>query len=138
MIKEDKIISAIRWIKRGYLILIFIGLWGLFGKIILDHTIYENLRVIIILLIDITIYYGLRYRKEWVIALILFVSTFSLIFLFLRIVLGQVATEYTTVFSLTIAYIIIIALSLFYFFQIYFFSKKDVRIFWRTKGHILF
>jgi hypothetical protein len=79
-----------------------------------------------------TIYMGLRHRKKWVLIIILIFSAFALLTSFLSSV-----TPAKNVASLS-GKVIDIVFVLFSAYQIYFFSKKEVKKVFNTKGTIIY
>jgi hypothetical protein len=139
MENKDKIVSTVNFIRKVYLMLILLGIIGsceIISDVINKQNVGQNVAILISIIIDIVIHYGLKHWKKWVVPLIIFASTLSIIHLTVSTASGAVASQNTNIFSLTISYVMIIAMLFFYSFQIYFFTKKEVKIFWGIKGQI--
>jgi hypothetical protein len=78
------------------------------------------------------VYVGLRSRRSWAITLVLITSAFGFFSSFCKIIdpAGDILALIGKVFS---------CLFLFFFgYQIIFFRKREVRLFFGTKGQVLF
>lgn len=92
----------------------------------------ETLQGLLSLIMNSLIYFGLRFRNQWVIPLILISASYLLIMSMLSFI--QPADN-----ALMLASKIIIAtVVLFCAYQIYFFQKREVKSYFRTKGVAIF
>jgi hypothetical protein len=141
MESRDKIVLTVNRIKKVYLMLILLGIVGscdIIDDIMNEQNTFQNVAILFSIAIDIVIYYGLKLWKRWVVPLIIFASTLSLIHLVSSTTSGAVSSQSANIVILIISYIMIIAMVFFYSFQIYFFTKKEVKSFWKIKGEIIF
>jgi hypothetical protein len=123
-IETDKIFSRINLLCKIYagliiisIILIISSLTGLlYGK-----STSETLVIAFGLLVDISIYYGLRKKREWVISLVLFSS--AIIMLRGILMSGSVVNDLAELVEKYMAF----AWIFFAAYQIFFFTKKEVK-----------
>lgn len=80
-----------------------------------------------------TINYGISNRKSWLVTLLLIVAALSLIKSFFWVVSEQPTTGYDLALKC-----IHLLLAIFYGFQIFIFSRKRTREYFKHKGKILF
>jgi hypothetical protein len=135
MFQEDKIESIVNKIQKVYFIFIC---FGIFSVIYISLGLSEkfggkkSLELIISLIVFLTIYFGLRLRKKWVIPFILIMSAFAVFRELIAIL--QTAEG----IGLLIGKFISVMLLLFYAYQINFFSKREVKTFFKSQGIVLF
>lgn len=131
-IKQDRLQAVIIWIQRLYLLLALI-----FTPLCILVLIKAGLTTafwhgLLSVLIYITIYFGLRQRRSWVIHLVLIVSAIGIFGKFLNII-HPVATS----LELTIK-LFDVLLFIFYLYQLTFFSKREVKNIFGEKGKTIF
>ena len=92
----------------------------------------DTMEAAIILLVYGTVYLGLRRRKEWVIPLVLVSSAVSSFWAAAAVLCpaGNVEEVLAKLFNGL--------LLVFFVYQLVFFSRREVRLFFRSKGRILF
>jgi hypothetical protein len=134
ILAEDRIGMLIGRFKILYLVvscfgfLSFVGLFLGFG----DKPLMENKETIISFLIYATTYFGLKSRKPWVVDFILIISAFGILRTLLSLsdypadLYGLVQRVFTFFWGLIFAY------------QIFYFSRKEVKMFFNDKGSTLF
>lgn len=121
---ENKIRSIISFLRWFYLLVAIIGFLSIAGYYVLNKKILAV--DAIYLFVNIIFFIGLRYRKPWVVPLILLFSSIGLINHFLT---------FPTTVLLIIVKVLAMALDV---FLIYFCTKKEVRVYFGTKGIFLF
>ncbi len=134
MFQEAKVESIVNKIRKIYFVLICLGV---FGVLILlgvsdKYGHKDSLGVIITLIVYLMIYFGLRLRKKWVIPFVLISSAFGVLRTLLAIL--QPAEDIEAIIHKFMAVIMF----LFYAYQLKFFSKREVRAFFRSEGIIFF
>jgi len=133
-LQDDKIEKILTWLQRVYLVLIILnGASLLFQLVDFEQS---KLREIDETAIGLAMYWGvyvgLRSRRSWAITLVLITSAFGFFSSFCKIIdpAGDILALIGKVFS---------CLFLFFFgYQIIFFRKREVRLFFGTKGQVLF
>ncbi len=91
-----------------------------------------SLEFLLVFFIHTSIYFGLKFRKKWVVNVILISSSYSLISRFLFSF--QLSNEVTIIFYKLVAFIFLF----FDVYQIYFFSKRGVKFFFKDRVPPLF
>ena len=75
---EDRVERIVLRIQRVYLAIVVLGLLGLIShQISVQFRVWEVLEGFLFLLINSSVYLGLRQRREWVITLVLIISVFG-------------------------------------------------------------
>jgi hypothetical protein len=98
------------------------------------HTTEELPEVLIGFVLFCSIYYGLKRKRKWVIPFVLFLPAYQLFnYLFST---HEGTSEYLSI--KIISAVIHFSVGLFYVYQIYFFSKKEVRRLFGVREQILF
>jgi|SRR3990172_10851210 len=132
---SDRIITVTRRIQKVYFALVCIGIidtiYTLSG-ISETFSLRESIQGVINLLIYFFVYIGLRFRKTWVIPLVLISSAWLVVSTFLYTF--QLTVDILGLLSKFLGIILV----LFYSYQLHFFSKREVRAFFGTKGTIFF
>jgi len=137
MLKEEKIKMRINIFRKMYFafacIYIFAILYSLSG---LSKRYGRNdvLGQMLPMLVFILIYIGLSHKRRWLIPLVLISSTFALI----RTSIMALQPPISTPYLIPIARVAGIAFISFYGYQIYFFSKSEVRSYFKEGGFFLF
>jgi hypothetical protein len=129
---EYRIETIVQRIQKVYLAFAILGVFGTVSYIFRQADFLKILEASFFVLVDGSIYFALRSRKSWVIPLVLITSAFSCIRLL--IFFFQPAEDIRTI-------LIKIFAGLFFFFfayQINFFRKSEVRLFFGSHGHELF
>lgn len=130
--EDARIFKMVARIRRVYLVFLIISWIALLWRILHLLNLKENLEILLYAILWTATYYGLLFKNGWVIPLIFITSAFSCL------------SRLTDIFqpAENIKGIIFKALSclvlLFFFYQILFFSKKEVRRYFGFKGKILF
>jgi hypothetical protein len=131
-IVNDRIKRRISVVQKIYLvIIIFIGL-GLMSNIFRQKQPGEIAESITAIAIYGLIYYGIKFKKSWVVHYTLIISAFSCFWYFLCIIYP--AKSVYELFSKVIYCLLL----LFFGYQLKFFRKKEINLFFKTKGQILF
>lgn len=129
---RNRILKTVRAVQTIYLVLMVLGCIAAVLSILLSVSILSFLKDVAFVIIYGTAYLGLRYRKEWVITLILILSAlncFSLIFpIFIP---AETASDFWAK---------LISLFMFFFFayNIVLFRRSAVRSLFRDKGTVVF
>lgn len=139
MLGNDKIESIVIKIKKIYLfliclyiVLIVIAILAPLNQYDIKNKIESTYKLTYNFIIFLALYIGLPKRKKWIIPLILFFS--SLGFLATLIDILHPAESLSRIAEKVIGLLVF----LFFGYQIHFFSKAEVKKFFRTKGSILF
>ena len=119
-------------IKRIYFALFILWAIGTLYNFYAHSKIGEMLEGFICVILYIVIYLGLRYRKDWVIHLVLITSAFSCFWFGIRILIPS--EDITALISK----FLIVFLLFFFGYQILFFRKPEVRKFFGVKGKEIF
>jgi hypothetical protein len=134
-IEVNKIFSTISFFRKIYVGLIIVqilqiifSLAGLSDESNVSETLVNSLTI----LIDISIYYGLKKRREWVISLVLFSSAIII----LRGILMS-ASVVNNIVELIGKFFVFVWI-LFAVYQIFFFTKKEVKKVFSDKGSAIF
>jgi hypothetical protein len=129
--------SVVQTIQKIYLVLIVLSVLGTLG-LLLGMTPRLSalgplaaLQTSLVTAIECVIYLGLRWRRKWVITLVLIFSALSCATIFFNIM--HPAEYMRELFSKLVG----ILLLLFYGYQIYFFRRKDVRERFGDKGTLV-
>lgn len=129
---QDDIRRAVRRIRRVYLVLSVMASIAAFSHLLEWKGIWDVLPDVLLGTLYGLVYVGLRFRKEWVVTLILIFSALSCLGLLLlvmspadgiRMILGKVFC---------------LALFLFFAYNIMFFRRARVRMFFGNKGTLVF
>jgi hypothetical protein len=134
-IEENKIFSTIDFFRKIYVGLIFVQILQIvfsLAGLSDDSNASETIVYFFALLIDISIYYGLKKKREWVISLVLFSSAIII----LRGILMS-ASVVNNIVEL-IGKFFVFVLILFAVYQIFFFTKKEVKKVFSDKGSAIF
>jgi hypothetical protein len=94
-------------------------------------SVVQKIYLVIIIFIGL-IYYGIKFKKSWVVHYTLIISAFSCFWYFLCIIYP--AKSVYELFSKVIYCLLL----LFFGYQLKFFRKKEINLFFKTKGQILF
>jgi len=131
----DRSISVqLRIFQEIYRVFILIGLLIIiYITIGFSDNIYEDLQAWSInLLINIIVYVGLKRRKKWVPVVIWIISAFAIFNAFVQTISPAQELE-------ALLYkILYFLLFMFGAYQMYFFSRKDVKKIFELKGHVLY
>ena len=129
---EDRIEKIVLRIQRTYLALAILGFLSALSSIFGQPSLRDISEDFVFMLVYVLVYFGLRRRRSWVIPLILITSAFACIGFLIGIL--QPAVDVMMVLSK----ILIVLLFLFFAYQIVFFRKPEVRLFFGAKGQELF
>lgn len=132
---ERRISSTVVIIRKIYFTLLFLGVLGLVYLASGVSHVYGGKDIpgyLIFCLIVSIKYYGLRFRRTWVVPLILYASALGII----RILFTGVNAENGVIMVIGVP--VFFMMVLFYAYQIYFFSRTDVNRFFGRKGLIFF
>jgi hypothetical protein len=136
----DEIIDArINSLKKIYLVITVISVLAivyLIAGISKKHGIDESPKFLIGVAIYCSIYYGLKKKRKWVVPFVLIYSAFALLRYFSNPFTSTSGNYWT--FQKLILLFFHFAIALFYVYQIYFFSKKEVRESFGIKGFLIF
>jgi len=129
---EDRIEKTVLRIQRVFLALAILGVISTLSSIFGQSSLREISEDFVFLIVLWVIYFGLRRRRSWIVPLVLITSAFSCIRVL--IVIFQPADDIMMLLSK------ILGVLFFFFFayQINFFCKPQVRLFFGAKGHVLF
>jgi hypothetical protein len=129
---EDRTEKAILRIQKVYLVLAILGVVSALSNLFEQSSLQEIAEDFVFVIVYGTVYFALRRRKSWIIPLVMIISAFSCIWFL--IVIFQPAVDVTMLLTK-----IVVGLLFFFFaYQINFFRKPEVRLFFRAKGHELF
>jgi len=127
-----RIETIVRRVQKLYLAFAILGFFGTLVYIFRQANFLKISETFLFAFIDGSIYFALRRRKSWVIPLVLITSAFSCIRLLIFIF--QPAED----IKMLLVKIIGGLLFLFFAYQINFFRKSEVRLFFGSHGHELF
>ena len=138
-IVESRIELIVKRIQKVYFIIVcsltiavfFNGIEAA-SEVMIKADYKETLQGLLSLIMNSLIYFGLRFRNQWVIPLILINASFLLIMSLLSFI--QPAGNVLMLASK----IVIAAVVLFCAYQIYFFQKREVKNYFGTKGVAIF
>lgn len=130
-IKQDRLQAVIIWIKRLYLLLVFSSVIAIIYEVIkrLDKEILTSL---LSLLVNMSVYLGLKQKKSWLIPLVLINSVMCAFMLLLTIVYPINDSH-----GLTRKFFAVL-LFIFYLYQLKFFSKREVKNIFGETGKTIF
>jgi hypothetical protein len=140
----SKINSKMNQIKKAYLFLSVMGVLFIFFSIIFKrHTADELLEASISPVVAFSIYYGLKKNRAWVIPFVLIVSAGAFLSQFghlstVKHAHGDPVGRALLPVEAVMEAVIRISLMYFFAYQIYFFSKKEVRELFNVREQILF
>lgn len=131
----DSIESTLNKIRKVYFTLSLLGIF--FIMFLLSGSSYKyGIKdipfVLFSTLVYISIYWGLKKKKAWINLFIRFFSVISILTICFK------SHSYQSMHKLIIFWVIAFILVLFYIYQIYFFSKREVRTFMKEKGVTFF
>jgi hypothetical protein len=130
---SDKIQRIVTVLQRVYLALAVLGVLGLpLIYFVKSPGVETLLQGVLVAVLDGVSYIGLRLRRSWVITLILIVSIFGCLGMFVQIL--QPADEIKALLDKVVRVLIL----LFFAYQIYFFRKPEVRRLFADKGYLVF
>ena len=135
ILSDDRTIKIMLRIQRAYFVLICIcvvGYISLLLKLSEGATVWKNLEGIIPILIFLIIYIGLKLRKKWFVPFVLLVSILILINSSLYIF--QPIENMHGLFLKACA----IMFFIFFAYQMYFFSRKEVKAYFGVKETFFF
>jgi len=130
--KHARIFQIVARIRRVYLVLLIISWLVVFWGICHPLNLRESLEALLYAILWTVIYYGLRSEESWVIPLI-FINSAILCFSRLTDIFHPAENAKEIVFKVLSCLTI-----LFFFYQILFFSKGEVRRYFGDKGKLLF
>ncbi|MGC2424518.1 MAG: hypothetical protein WA666_09220 [Nitrospirota bacterium] len=140
----SKINFKLNSIKKTYLFLSIIGVIFIFFSLIFKrHTTAELFEASISPVVGFSIYYGLKKNRDWVIPFVLLVSAGAILHQFghldtIKHAYGDPAGRILLPIEAVMESVIRISLTCFFAYQIYFFSKKEVRELFNVREQILF
>jgi hypothetical protein len=129
---EDTVKAAVIRIQRAYVVLGMLVIVFAIVAPIDEPSLRDCLEVVIFLLLCGTVYLGLHRRKEWVIPLVLVFSAGTS--LWQAIVILSPAQDVEAVLGKLFSGLLL----MFFVYQFLFFSRREVRLFFGSKGRILF
>lgn len=140
ILSDTKIENILKIIRRIYIFLIiWSGLY--FISVVIALIIGEavdktqrahNWEMLITFMVYVIIYIGLKNKMKWVVPLVLIVSSFSLFWAIIGIVIPSENIE------MVVQKFISICLLLFFIYQLSFFSKREVKSFFNEQGVVFF
>jgi hypothetical protein len=135
VLTEDDVRVRIRRIQIVYLILLVLALLGSIGLVLSltsGVSAQNGFETLLTLCLTGLIYFGLRFRRAWVVHLVLICSTFGLVMTLFTLSrqAGDIVALVGKLFSCFIG--------LFCTYQMSLFSRKDVRTFFQDKGSTIF
>jgi len=151
-LSDYKINARISSIKKIYIlfaVLVIFRIVSLVAGFSQRRDINKAWELIFVVVIFFSIYYGLNKRKEWTIPLVLIFSAYCLLDQFLYSPFlkhtdleasykGFMLYKSFQIFENIIFMVEHLLVAFFYAYQIYFFSKKEVRKIFSLKGTIIF
>ena len=129
---EGRIEEIVQRIQKIYLALALLGVISTLSSIFGQSGLREISEDFFFLILLWIIYFGLRRRRSWIIPLVLIMSAYSCIRVLF--VIFQPADDIV----MLLGKILGVLLFLFFAYQINFFRKPEVRLFFGAKGHELF
>lgn len=129
---SDNIQRIVALIQRVYLGFAVLGVVGLLSYLFRWPGVGTVLQVALFGTLDGIAYFGLRYRRGWAITLVLIISIFRCLGMFVQIL--QPAEEIKAL----LAKVVRVFILLFFAYQIYFFRKPEVRRLFADKGFLVF
>ena len=130
--EEGRIEEIVLRIQKVYLALAILGVIATLSSIFGQSSLREISEDFVFLILLWIIYFGLRRRRSWIIPLVLIMSAYSCIRILF--VIFQPADDIMMLLSKILGGL----LFLFFAYQINFFRKPGVRLFFGAKGHELF
>jgi hypothetical protein len=112
--------------------LIMLGLIYMLTGISEKYSQDESVELIFPLLVCITAYYGLKYKTKWAIPLLLITAVFMILSTFINIL--RPANDLFAFINKIVDLVFV----MFYGYQIFFFSKKEVKQYFGVKGTVIF
>ena len=129
---KNKIEKIVIRIRRVYIALaIFMFISTIIFAIVYQPNLKDLLERILVVLLYLSIYFGLRRRKVWVIPLVLIASAL----LSVTHIIGILYPP--DIINIVVSRILDGLFLLFYSYQMFFFVRRDVGLFFGTKGRIL-
>ena len=134
ILTEDRIEMLIGRLKKLYLVLSCLGVLSVVGLVLGfgDKPLMEDLETVYTFLIFATAYLGLRFRWPWEVDFILIISAFGV----LRTLLPL--PEHPAVLSGLVLRVFGVLTGLLFTYQMVFFCRKEVKMFFNDKGSTLF
>jgi hypothetical protein len=129
---SDRIQKIVTVIQRAYVALAVLGIVGLLSYLFKWPGVWPVLQVALFGTLDGIAYFGLRYRRSWAITLVLIISIFGCLGMFVQIL--QPAEDVKTL----LAKILPVLIFLFFAWQIHFFRKPEVRALFADRGYLIF
>lgn len=135
ILTDDRIITIANRIRKVYFVLLCIGIINTINDL---TGISENVpktetwQGVINTLLFVTIYFGLRSKRKWLIPLVLIASAWFLLSTLLSTF--QPAVDIMGLVTKAVGMISV----LFFAYQMHFFSKKEVKIYFGLEGTIFF
>jgi len=130
-IATEKTNTIINRIQKVYLVMTCVTAFASIYKIAEGAT-DSVMKVCLAFFVYFTIYMGLRHRKNWVMAFILIFSVFAMLTSFLS------SFEPAKDIGSLSGKVVDIVFVLFSAYQIYFFSKKEVKALFNAQGTIIY
>lgn len=129
---EGALKTAVRRIQRAYVVLGMLAIVSAIVTLFDEPGLRDILEAVIFLLVYGTVYLGLRRRKDWVIPLVLIFSAGSS--LWQAVAILSPAEDVEAVLAKLFSGLLL----MFFVYQFLFFSRQEVRLFFGSKGRILF
>jgi hypothetical protein len=131
---EEKIGLQVRRIQKIYLFLLIVGILYFIGLVLGrgNGTLKTELEPSAMFFATAVTYFGLRLGRQWVVHLILILSAFGLVNTLLS------ATEQPSNFAMLLIKALGFLFGLPCAYQVVFFSRKEVKVFFNDKGLTLF
>jgi hypothetical protein len=131
---EEKIELQVRRIQKIYLFLLIVGILYFIGLVLgwSDRPLKAELEPSMMFFASAVTYFGLRLRRPWVVHLILILSAFGLVNTLLS------ATELPSNFAILLIKALGFLFGFLCAYQMVFFSRKEVKVFFNDKGLTLF
>ncbi len=128
---KSRLISRLIFFKEVYFLSTLLSVFAIFYLLSGLSIKYKRgvpLEFLLISFIGISIYFGLKFKKNWVINIILIYSSFAVINLFLFSF--QLSDQVSIIFYKLVGFIFLF----FHVYQIYFFSSREVKILFKERG----
>jgi hypothetical protein len=136
MMSVEKIIARVKLLRRLYIFVIVLVSLALLSALFLysaDNMLVFVLETAFMIYIFMIIYFGLRRVRHWVTSLIQITSAFNLL-----ILIAGLATPYEDTLDFAIGRPLEIFLIAFFVYQMIFFSKKEVKVFFKSTSKTFF
>jgi len=132
---EKRILSTLSKIQKVYFVFVCLGFFvGLLIPFVFSaaQTSQINLLALFNVVVYLCVYLGIRRRKGWLIPLVLLFSIYQLYGYFKFIFLSAESAE------MVLGKFLAMGMIWFYVYQVYFFTRREVKSFFGVKGKILF